>query len=207
MVPHISLPAILERIMHSPGYSDCNFGQIKHLLKDMVERYSYEETLFSTVIRVIQGDQLRYLSQMKAQAASPLPISSSSCSLCRSYYRLSSRAVVFGCGHSYHEECGDGDDGSSCVVCAGPSTSRKETKNNKLAQTTQSTELKMDETQLDGLKKVSILDTNIPRLSMFENLKPLSRITSNSPQHDETFSQDFILKLAPKNVIPNVEDA
>ncbi|KAB7507360.1 Vacuolar protein sorting-associated protein 8-like protein [Armadillidium nasatum] len=240
-----------------------SIGNQNGLSADMVERYSYEETLFSTVIRVIQGDQLRYLSQMKAQAASPLPISSSSCSLCRSYYRLSSRAVGFRilkgkpsvitsveclltmiptplvgvclthcrdclsfnvketlkeftsgyhstnilCGHSYHEECGDGDDGSSCVVCAGPSTSRKETKNNKLAQTTQSTELKMDETQLDGLKKVSILDTNIPRLSMFENLKPLRRITSNSPQHDETFSQDFILKLAPKNVIPNVEDA
>lgn len=36
MVAHISLPAILERIMHSPGYSDCNFGQIKHLLKGKI---------------------------------------------------------------------------------------------------------------------------------------------------------------------------
>lgn len=33
MMTHISLPAILERVMHDPGYCDGNFAQIKHLLK------------------------------------------------------------------------------------------------------------------------------------------------------------------------------
>ena len=38
---HVSSPAILERIMEDPGYCDCDFGQIKHLLKG-IYFYIYE---------------------------------------------------------------------------------------------------------------------------------------------------------------------
>ena len=36
MMTHIALPAILERVMHDPGYCGGNFAQIKHLLKGII---------------------------------------------------------------------------------------------------------------------------------------------------------------------------
>lgn len=36
MITHVSLHAILERVMRDPGYCGGNFAQIKHLLKGEV---------------------------------------------------------------------------------------------------------------------------------------------------------------------------
>ncbi|XP_063851088.1 vacuolar protein sorting-associated protein 8 homolog isoform X1 [Scylla paramamosain] len=117
MMTHISLPAILERVMQDPGYCDGNFAQIKHLLKGMVERYVYEETLYATVVRILAGEQLCYLTQQHTQARSPLVVHSPSCTLCHSAYHPSSRAIVHSCGHSYHTHCGG--ESATCVMCTG----------------------------------------------------------------------------------------
>ena len=61
----------------------------------MVERYTYEETLYNTVVNIIRGDQLKYLTLQKQEGDSPLIACSTTCGLCHSIYHPSSKALLF----------------------------------------------------------------------------------------------------------------
>ncbi|KAK8727977.1 hypothetical protein OTU49_009327 [Cherax quadricarinatus] len=213
MMTHISLPAILERVMHDPGYCGGNFAQIKHLLKGMVERYVYEETLYATVVRMIAGDQLRYLTLQHNQACSPLVVYTTTCAICHSIYHPSSKAVAHSCGHSYHAQCGG--ESTSCVLCVG--SSQEETS----AEEMQSNDAKseplagLDETQMEGIRRVRALGSGGSRLQFLEELSTprggcvgeasptptqWRSLGSVSGNQDIWLSQNFALKLAPPTI-------
>ncbi|XP_066963121.1 vacuolar protein sorting-associated protein 8 homolog [Macrobrachium rosenbergii] len=217
MMTHIALPAILERVMHDPGYCGGNFAQIKHLLKGMVERYVYEETLYSGVVNMIAEDQLRYLTIKHSQAASPLVIYSTTCAICHSVYHPASKAVAHFCGHSYHAQCGG--EGSSCVLCTG-SSQDGQTEEEQAAETSGTQQVGLDDTQLEGIRRVNSISSGGSRLQFLEELSAPKGVgrsgsesigasiksfgqgpsgsTSNS--QDIWCSQDFALKLAPPTI-------
>lgn len=57
--------------------------------------------------------------------------------------------------------------------------------------------------QLDGLKRVSILDANIDRLALIEDQSETSKRKFSKP---EEFSKDFALRLAPPHLPLNLTD-
>nr|XP_045621529.1 vacuolar protein sorting-associated protein 8 homolog isoform X2 [Procambarus clarkii] len=219
MMTHISLPAILERVMHDPGYCGGNFAQIKHLLKGMVERYVYEETLYATVVRIIAGDQLRYLTLQHNQACAPLVVYSTTCAICHSIYHPSSKAVAHSCGHSYHAQCGG--ESTSCMLCMGGS--QENTTEETQPNDSKSEPLTgLDETQLEGIRRVRSLGAGGSRLQFLEDLSspPRGSVVEASAastswrssgsvcgNQNIWLSQNFALKLAPPTIDFGKDDA
>ncbi|KAG7169921.1 Vacuolar protein sorting-associated protein 8-like [Homarus americanus] len=219
MMTHISLPAILERVMHDPGYCGGNFAQIKHLLKGMVERYVYEETLYATVVRIIAGDQLKYLTLQHGQACSPLVVYTTTCAICHSVYHPSSKAVAHSCGHSYHAHCGG--ESSSCVLCTGSSQEEQPTEETETNNTKTQPMVGLDETQLEGIRRVRVLGSGGSRLQFLEEIStprggpgaeasaastPWRNSGSLSGSPEIWLSQNFALKLAPPTIDFNGDD-
>ncbi|XP_042868274.1 vacuolar protein sorting-associated protein 8 homolog [Penaeus japonicus] len=214
MMTHISLPAILERVMHDPGYCDGNFAQIKHLLKGMVERYVYEETLYATVVRIIAGDQLSYLTMQHSQACSPLIVYTTTCAICHSVYHPSSKAVAHSCGHSYHARCGG--EAPACVLCTGSSQEEQAAEQSQAPDSIEEPTVGLDDTQLEGIRRVKALSFGGSRLQFLDELStprggPATENSSKtspswrssgsvSGNQDIWSSQNFALKLAPPTI-------
>ncbi|KAK3881993.1 hypothetical protein Pcinc_013597 [Petrolisthes cinctipes] len=178
----------------------------------MVERYVYEETLYATEVRIIAGDQLNYLTQMHAQACAPLTIYSTTCAICHSAYHPSSRALAHSCGHSYHTQCGG--ESPSCVLCTAGGTTKQE----KPEDDTQSSDvtpqpaIQLDDTQLEGLRRIRVLISGGSKLQFLENLTnprrasqssegssqmPIRTSRSLSANQGICHSENFALKLVP----------
>lgn len=178
----------------------------------MVERYVYEETLYATVVRILAGDQLRYLTQQHSQARAPLVVHSPTCALCHSSYHPSSRALVHSCGHSYHKHCGG--ESASCVLCTGGGQRDVTTEDPLPSDPTPQPSAGLDETQLEGIRRVRVQGSSGSRLQFLEDLSaPRAGEGSSSVRtpsrtkgsgsglvsggQEIWLSQDFPLKLNP----------
>ncbi|CAL4063747.1 unnamed protein product, partial [Meganyctiphanes norvegica] len=182
MMTHISFAAILERVMQDPSYCGGKFAQIKHLLQGMVSRYKYEETLYNCVLRIIAGEQLESLTAQKTQAAAPLTVYSTTCAICHHLYHPSSRALVHRCGHSYHPSCGG--EGPVCVLCSGAgsqmqaATTQEKDKQTESLENIKTLDIQetdtqtsiLDETQLEGIRRVGALYPGGSKLALLEDL-------------------------------------
>ncbi|XP_076030226.1 vacuolar protein sorting 8 [Oratosquilla oratoria] len=188
VMSHISLPAILERIMQDPSYCHGSFAQIKHLLQGMVERYIYEETLYSTVVRIIRGDQLRYLTSQRSHASGPLVIHNTSCSLCHGRFQHTSKAAVHSCGHTYHIECGG--QGPQCFICEGGTDVQPGS----------------DSTDPEGSKE-NEQDKEEAAASSPVVLPSLKNSPSAASQDEfDPLSHQFALRLAPPSITIDLDD-
>ncbi|XP_037781910.1 uncharacterized protein LOC119578391, partial [Penaeus monodon] len=139
-----------------------------YLVSGMVERYVYEETLYATVIRIIAGDQLSYLTMQHSQACSPLIVYTTTCAICHSVYHPSSKAVAHSCGHSYHARCGG--EAPACVLCTGSSQEEQAADQSQAPDSIEEPSVGLDDTQLEGIRRVKALSFGGSRLQFLDEL-------------------------------------
>ncbi|XP_077969847.1 vacuolar protein sorting-associated protein 8 homolog [Styela clava] len=123
MMSHMSLPALLQKIIQDPAYDTGNFGEIKEILLGMLETYQYEKTLLDTTLNLLSRDRHESLSSLKKFVVHGIAPRSQYCAACRESIlgfgtgdKGDSNIVIFGSGTVYHESCLKFDPAISPVV-------------------------------------------------------------------------------------------
>ena len=161
------------------------FGDVRLLLKDMLSRYTYDSILYSTVIKIINTDELKHIARLRAGIKAPIALTSTHCGLCGHGYAGEASFLLLACGHSYHSACET--DSEDCVLCTG---------RQKMAPPEESehVDVTLSDVQRNGAKRISKLDTEVRKV-LFENL--VDKKTTRSKQ---SLTAAFQLNLSPKNV-------
>ncbi|XP_065646918.1 vacuolar protein sorting-associated protein 8 homolog [Hydra vulgaris] len=125
MMAYISLPAILQKIMRDPAYNAGKFGEIKEFILGMLDTYNYELTLLETTNSLLGKDLYSQYEQEKKILSRGIRPSQYICILCarelNKDYLSGFKAILFRCGHVYHNSCLQGSVGFDqelvCVQC------------------------------------------------------------------------------------------
>ncbi|CAK8692883.1 unnamed protein product [Clavelina lepadiformis] len=110
MIGHMTLPAVLQKIIQDPAYKGGKFAEIKDLLLGMLETYRYESTLLGTTLNLLARARHETLVNLRRNVTRGVAPRSQFCTLCRRsiLHLLGSERqnlVVFSCGTVYHEAC------------------------------------------------------------------------------------------------------
>ena len=103
-IGHVSLRAVIDKILRNPFYESGNFGDIRGFLTEMLETYHYEEVLLCATVDLVRSDLHESLETKRRMAGRALSCDSLECDLCRRHVALQG-ALLFQCGHKYHLSC------------------------------------------------------------------------------------------------------
>nr|CAB3267651.1 vacuolar protein sorting-associated protein 8 homolog [Phallusia mammillata] len=110
MIGHMTLPAVLQKIIQDPAYKSGKFGEIRNLLLGMLETYQYERTLLDTTLSLLARERHRSLCSLRKNITRGIAPRSQLCTLCRrsivrSVKNDDPKLLVFSCGSVYHKAC------------------------------------------------------------------------------------------------------
>ncbi|KAJ3134878.1 Vacuolar protein sorting-associated protein 8 [Physocladia obscura] len=113
MILRVDLPSILTHLLHS--IDNVRFGELRQTIFVMLEEYSFESQLYSTVNRILSKDAHNLnINLVKKHHKGLLPMKGQ-CGVCRRLLHIQTAAkrqddisdhlVVFECRHVFHEHC------------------------------------------------------------------------------------------------------
>ncbi|XP_013387109.1 vacuolar protein sorting-associated protein 8 homolog isoform X2 [Lingula anatina] len=218
MMGYISMPAILQKIMQDPAYSNGKFGEVRELIMGMLDTYNYETTLLHTCNSLLNHDLHQQLAGLKAAANRAIVPKEGGCNLCAKLFvniTDNGAVIVFRCGHSYHAEClksrGSfyktiGQEQWTCYLCSSTKRGhlqmtriRRSSSGPSTANAAESeSETRMNEEQLHSVDTIRKMMKTPSRLAFLEELSRAEvnqryRPAATSLLHNERFQ----LRLAP----------
>uniref|UniRef100_H2ZCD2 Vacuolar protein sorting-associated protein 8 central domain-containing protein n=1 Tax=Ciona savignyi TaxID=51511 RepID=H2ZCD2_CIOSA len=112
MIGHMTLPAVLQKIIQDPAYRSGKFGEIRSLLLGMLETYQYERTLLNTTLQLLARHRHTSMSNLHRNVVRGVSPKSQYCLVCRKSVLTNQSSnngnlVVFSYGNAYHESCLD----------------------------------------------------------------------------------------------------
>nr|XP_002121576.1 vacuolar protein sorting-associated protein 8 homolog [Ciona intestinalis] len=109
MIGHMTLPAVLQKIIQDPAYKSGKFGEIRNLLLGMLETYQYERTLLNTTLNLLGRDRHRSLASLHKNVVHGVAPKSQFCLICAksvlNNQQKTENLIIFRYGNVYHENC------------------------------------------------------------------------------------------------------
>eukprot|EP00736_Rhodelphis_marinus_P006372 Rmarinus@m.27921 len=163
MATYVTMTSIVQRIMSS--HASDQLGVFKITLTNMLGAAQYEENLLQATNKILEVDSYKTALRLYGRRARAYaPSAELTCDSCRTKLSTSQTgsmavlpAVVFACGHSFHERCLPADS-HSCPTCSQRSASGGATdwkdnehvrRESRLGMSPYARRLKMFESQLD----------------------------------------------------------
>uniref|UniRef100_H2ZCD3 Uncharacterized protein n=1 Tax=Ciona savignyi TaxID=51511 RepID=H2ZCD3_CIOSA len=82
MIGHMTLPAVLQKIIQDPAYRSGKFGEIRSLLLGMLETYQYERTLLNTTLQLLARHRHTSMSNLHRNVVRGVSPKSQYCLVC-----------------------------------------------------------------------------------------------------------------------------